>query len=564
MFTSTDTSQIVLFTLCLLLLTPILGTYMALVYDDKAHPLKKAFSWIERLIYKVCAIDEAKSYSWKGYAVQVFSLNGIGLIFLFLLQIFQAHLPLNPNNLANLSWDLAFNTAASFVTNTNWQAYAGESTMSYLTDILGLNVQNFLSAATGMAVLLVLLRGIRNQLSSEIGNFWVDLTRSIIYILLPLSFCFAIFLCSQGVIQNFSPNQKVEILDSLDSATQLLPMGPAASQIAIKQLGTNGGGFFNTNSAHPFENPSPLSNFFQMLALLLIPSASVYMSGIMLKARKQAYIILGVMFVLFALSLLGSVISEYSSHQVMNIMEGKEQRFGIINSLIWTAATTAASNGSVNSMISSSSPLTGGIACFNIMLGEIVFGGVGCGLYGMFMFVFMTVFLAGLMVGRSPEFMGKKIESREIILVLITMLIPNFLILIGLGMSISLPEALSSILNKGPHGLSEIMYAISSAAGNNGSAFAGLNANTPYYNVLLGIIMLISRFGAMLSVIALSGYLSEKKSAPASSGTFPTDSLLFAVLLIAVIIILGGLTFLPCLILGPVSEHLLMLEGVVF
>ncbi len=559
---SYDLLQLGFFIIALILLTPLFGRYMAIVFEDADHLIKKPFIWLENLIYRICQINPKSSYDWKIYSWQLLTFNILGFLFLFFLQMFQGNLILNPNHLPNISWHSAFNTTVSFVTNTNWQSYAGEATMSYLTDILGLTVQNFLSAATGIAVLLVLLRGIRNQNINEIGNFWVDLTRSIVYVLLPLSLLLSVFLMQQGVIQNLSTNQTAYTLET--SSPQVLPMGPAASQIAIKQLGSNGGGFFNTNSAHPFENPSPLSNFAEMLALLLLASSLVYMSGLMLKSRKQGLVILIAMFILLLAGLALSSYSEFSSGAIFNTMEGKETRFGVVNSVIWSVATTAASNGSVNCMHSSLSPLSGGVALFNIMLGEVIFGGVGAGMYGMFMFIFLTVFIAGLMVGRTPEFMGKKIEAKEIIFVMVALLIPNILILIGSASSVILPQGLTSILNKGPHGLTEILYAFSSAAGNNGSAFAGLNANTPYYNVFLGITMLLGRFGVIIPALAIAGSLSNKKIVPFSSGTFPTDSVLFIILLISVIIIIGGLTFLPALVLGPILEHLLMLRGSLF
>lgn len=559
---SYDLLQLGFFIIVLILLTPLLGHYMAIVFEDADHPIKKPFIWLENLIYKICQINPKSSYDWKIYSWQLISFNILGFLFLFFLQMFQGNLILNPNHLPNIPWHSAFNTAVSFVTNTNWQSYAGEATMSYLTDILGLTVQNFLSAATGIAVLLVLLRGIRNQTVNEIGNFWVDLTRSIVYVLLPLSLLLSMFLMQQGVIQNLSTNQTAYTLET--SSPQVLPMGPAASQIAIKQLGSNGGGFFNTNSAHPFENPSPSSNFAEMLALLLLASSLVYMSGLMLKSRKQGLVILAAMFILLLAGLTIASYSEFSSGAIFNTMEGKETRFGVVNSVIWSVATTAASNGSVNCMHSSLSPLSGGVALFNIMLGEVIFGGVGAGMYGMFMFIFLTVFIAGLMVGRTPEFMGKKIEAKEIIFVMVALLIPNILILIGSASSVILPQGLASVLNKGPHGLTEILYAFSSAAGNNGSAFAGLNANTPYYNVFLGITMLLGRFGVIIPALAIAGSLSKKKIVPFSSGTFPTDSVLFIILLISVIIIIGGLTFLPALVLGPIVEQLLMLRGSLF
>lgn len=557
--TTNDYLQVIFFLTLLLFLTPFFGNYLAAVLDSDKHFLQKPFFWLENLIYKISGVNKLENYTWKIYTMQLLLFNFIGLIALFILQIFQSKLPLNPNNLPNLSWDLAFNTAVSFMTNTNWQSYAGETTMSYFTAVFGLTLQNFLSAATGITVLLALIRGIRNKSSELIGNFWVDLTRSIVYVLLPLSLIFAIFLSSQGVIQNFSKNISVFSLEH--QSKQVLPMGPVASQVAIKQLGTNGGGFFNVNSAHPFENPTPLSNFFQMLALLLLPSAFVYMTGIMLGSRKQGWIILLAMFSILVFTLVVALWSEFYLIPESVVMEGKEQRFGVVNSILWAISTTAASNGSVNAMHSSLSPLAGGIAMFNIMLGEIIFGGVGAGMYGMFMFIFLTVFLAGLMVGRTPEFMGKKIEAKEMILVMIAILIPNILILFGSTIAILTPTALSSVSNPGPHGLSEILYAFSSASGNNGSAFAGLNANTVFYNLALGICMLFGRFGCIIPALAIAGFLTNKKITAKSDGTFPTDSILFCVLLIGVIIIIGGLTFLPALVLGPIAEQLLMIEG---
>lgn len=556
-----DYLQVAVFLLVLIFLTPILGNYLSAVLDNDNHPLQKPFHWLENLIYKLCKIDKTQSYDWKRYCMQLLAFNALGFFVLFTMEILQAQLPFNPNHLANLRWDLAFNTAISFMTNTNWQSYAGETTISYLTAIFGLTLQNFLSAATGITVILALIRGIRNKSITTIGNFWVDLTRSIVYVLLPMSVILAVFLVTQGVVQNLSTNTPAY---TIEGSTQVLPMGPAASQIAIKQLGTNGGGYFNTNSAHPFENPSPLSNFAEMLAILLLPSALVYMCGIMLRSRRQGIIILSVMFSIFLTGLALALWSEFSVNNIANVMEGKELRFGIVNSVLWANATTTASSGSVNAMHSSLSPLAGGIAMFNIMLGEIIFGGVGAGLYGMFMFIFLTVFLAGLMVGRTPEFMGKKIEAKEMIYVMIALLTPNLLILIGSAISVLIPQGLSSILNPGPHGLSEILYAFSSASGNNGSAFAGLNANTPYYNIALGLCMLISRFACIIPALAIAGSLSNKKITPESSGTFPTDSILFAILLIGVILIVGGLTFMPALVIGPVAEHLLMLEGRLF
>lgn len=450
------------------------------------------------------------------------------------------------------------------MTNTNWQGYAGETTLSYFVQMIGLTVQNFVSAATGIAVLLALVRGLSRKTSDKLGSFWTDITRSTLYILLPLSILFAVVLVGQGVVQNFKTYDTVQ---TLQGATQLIPQGPAASQIAIKQLGTNGGGFFNANSAHPFENPTPFSNFLEMLALLLIPAALTYTYGKMVGSTRQGWTIFMAMLILLLIGLSISLYAEYSSNPIFGklpLMEGKETRFGITNSVLWSTSTSAASNGSVIAMHDSLSPLAGMVAMINLMLGEIIFGGVGAGLYGIVIFVILTVFIAGLMVGRSPEYLGKKIQKFEVQMAIIAVLAPNIVILLFAAWASVSGPGLSSLNNAGPHGLSEILYAYSSAAGNNGSAFAGLNANTIFYNLTLGIGMLIGRFGIIIPVLAIAGSMVKKNITPTSAGTFHTDNWLFLGLLIAVILIVGGLTHFPALSLGPILEHLLMNNGVTF
>ncbi len=545
------------------LLTPVIGSYMHQVFSGEKHILS-FLKGAENLFYRLAGCDPSEEMNWKTYLKAVLVFNATGFFLVFIIQIFQGMLPLNPEGLPAVPWHLALNTAISFMTNTNWQAYAGEVTMSYFTQMAALTVQNFLSAATGIAVLLTLVRGLTRASSQSLGNFWSDMTKSVLYILLPLSFVFAVVMTGEGVVQNFSGAAHVT---TLEGAEQVIPQGPAASQIAIKQLGTNGGGYFNANSAHPLENPTPLTNFLQMIALILLPAALTYTFGRMVKNRRQGWVLFGTMMTLLIFTLGISLWSEYSVNpligQSMSI-EGKETRFGVSNSVLWSVLTTSASNGSVNAMHSSLSPLSGGIAMFNIMLGEIVFGGVGSGLYGMLLFVFLTVFLAGLMVGRTPEYLGKKIEARDIQMTILAILAPSAVILIGTAVSSALPVALASLANKGPHGFSEILYAVTSAAGNNGSAFAGLNANTAYFNLLLGLAMLIGRFAVIIPILVIAGNMAKKKIAPPSVGTFTTDNLIFVVLLIAVIVIVGALTFFPALALGPIVEHLLMLQGRTF
>ncbi|MBI5476563.1 MAG: potassium-transporting ATPase subunit KdpA [Ignavibacteriales bacterium] len=561
MFTYYDIGQVVFYLVALTILTPLLGGYMARVFAGEKNFLTPVFSKLENFIYKLGGIISANGMDWKTYTVALLIFNFFGFFILFLLQLFQSSLPLNPQGLPNVSWDLSLNTAVSFMTNTNWQSYAGETALSYLIQMAGLTVQNFISAATGIAVMIALIRGIVGKTANDIGNFWVDLIRSTIYVLLPLAILFTILFAGQGVVQTFS-NYKV--VRTLEGAQQTIPLGPAASQVAIKQLGTNGGGFFNVNSAHPFENPTPFSNFLEMLAILLIPSALVYTYGKMVGSTRQGWTLWGCMMFLFIVLLTISLWSEYHSNPVSQTsagMEGKETRFGVTNSVLWSVATTSASNGSVNAMHDSLTPLSGFIALLNIMLGEIIFGGVGAGMYGMLVFVILTVFISGLMVGRTPEYLGKKIEAFEVKMAALAVLAPCVVILVFSAIASVRNAGLSSLGNSGPHGFSEILYAFTSAAGNNGSAFAGLNTNTPFYNIMIAIGMLIGRFGVLVPMLAIAGSLGRKKIVPVSSGTFKTDTFLFALLLIGVILVVGALTFFPALSLGPIVEHLLMLNG---
>ena len=559
-----DIIQVLLFFALLIGLTPILGNFMSKVFAGERHFMLPVFGWLEKLAYKFSGIDSDEETNWKSYTFSLLMFNLVGFVFVFLLQLFQAQLPLNPAGLPNVSWHSAFNTSVSFMTNTNWQGYSGETTLSYFVQMIGLTVQNFVSAATGIAVLLALIRGLARKTTDLLGNFWTDLTRTTLYILLPLSILFAVVLVGQGVVQNFKTYDTVH---TLQGASQVIPMGPAASQIAIKQLGTNGGGFFNANSSHPFENPTPFSNFLEMLFILLIPAALTYTYGKMVGSTRQGWTIFSAMLILLVIGLSISLYAEYSANPIFGnlpLMEGKETRIGITNSILWSTATSAASNGSVNAMHDSLSPLSGMVAMINLMLGEIIFGGVGAGLYGMVIFIILTVFIAGLMVGRTPEYLGKKIQKFEVQMAILAVLAPNVVILLFAAWASVSSPGLSSLNNAGPHGLSEILYAFSSAAGNNGSAFAGLNANTVFYNLTLGIGMLIGRFGIIIPVMAIAGSMAKKKITPSSAGTFHTDNWLFIGLLIAVILIVGGLTHFPALSFGPIIEHLLMNNGVTF
>jgi potassium-transporting ATPase potassium-binding subunit len=562
--TTLDFVQVFLFLGLLIALTPFLGGYMKKVFTGEKHFMQPVLGWLEKFAYQFSGINSNEETNWKTYTFQLLIFNLIGFLFVFLIQLTQVWLPLNPAGLPNVSWHSAFNTAVSFTTNTNWQGYAGETTLSFFVQMIGLTVQNFVSAATGIAVLLALTRGLSRKTTDKLGNFWTDLTRSTIYVLLPLSMLLAIVLVGQGVVQNFN---SYETIQTVEGAQQVIPSGPAASQIAIKQLGTNGGGFFNANSAHPFENPTPFSNFLEMLAILLIPAALTFTYGKMVGSTKQGWTVFLTMFVLLTAGLVLSLSSEYAPNNLFGhlpLMEGKETRLGITNSVLWSTVTTAASNGSVIAMHDSLSPLSGMIAMINMMLGEVIFGGVGAGLYGMVVFIILTVFIAGLMVGRTPEYVGKKVEAFEVQMAIIAVLAPSFVILIFTALASVSSVGLSSLNNAGPHGFSEILYAFTSAAGNNGSAFAGLNANTIFYNLTLGLGMLIGRFGVIIPVLAIAGNMAKKKITPVSSGTFRTDNVLFIGLLIAVILIVGGLTFFPALSLGPIMEHLLMNRGITF
>ncbi len=559
-----DIIQILLYFSILFFVSPFLGIYIADVFTGKKTFLSFALQPAEKFIYKLSGVDSKKEMNWKEYFFSVLIFNLFGFIILFLILFFQNILPLNPQKLKGLSWHLAFNTAVSFMTNTNWQSYSGESTLSYFSQMTGLTVQNFLSAATGITVAIALIRGLINKETDKLGNFWSDIVKTVLYILLPLSIITTVVLTSQGVVQTFSNYANAS---TLEGNVQSIPLGPAASQIAIKQIGSNGGGFFGANSAHPFENPTPFSNFIEMILILLIPVSLVFAFGKMAGSRKEGLTIFSVMFILLAIGLVTMIYFEYQYNPVTGIsgsMEGKETRFGIINSILWAETTTAVSNGSVNAMNDSLSPVSGMVAMINLMLGEVKFGGVGAGLYGMFMFVIITVFIAGLMVGRTPEYLGKKIEKKEVQMAMLAIIAPSFVILIFSAIACITKEGLSHLANKGPHGLSEILYTFSSAAGNNGSAFAGLDANNAFYNILLGIGMLIGRFAVIVPALAIAGTMSTKKIFPTSFGTFKTDGPIFVVLLIFVVIIVVALNFLPALCLGPIVEHLLMLKGIAF
>ncbi len=557
--------QLALYFGLLIGLTPVLGGFMARVFEGKRTFLSGILGPVEKSIYRLGGVDATEEMSWKRYFAAVLIFNVIGIVTLMALEMTQQWLPLNPQKFPNLPWALALNTAISFITNTNWQAYMGESTMSYLTQMAGLAVHNFLSAATGIAILVALARGLKRASSKTLGNFWVDLTRTTLYVLLPFSAIVAILLVSQGVVQNFRPYVTAK---TIEGAGQVIPTGPTASQIAIKQLGTNGGGFFGQNSAHPFENPTPFSNFVEMLGLIIVAAGLVYAFGLLVGDRRHAWVLFGVMLALllgsFALAWWAETRPNPVVSNIQPLMEGKEQRFGVMNSVLWAVVTTGTSCGAVNSMHDSFMPLAGLAPLWNLMLGCIVFGGVGAGLYGIMLHVLLTVFIAGLMVGRTPEYLGKKIQGWEATWAVVGILIPNFLILIGAAIACSVATGLSSLNNGGPHGLSEIFYAYASSANNNGSAFAGLNANTLFYNLTLGAAMFLGRFGVAFSVLAIAGHLAAKKTVPASPGTLPTSGLTFGFVLLGVILIVAALTFFPALCLGPIVEHGLMLSGKVF
>ena len=565
--------QILIFIVAVLLVTAPLGRYLYLVLEGRKHFLLRPLGWLERLIYRVTGVD-GKEQSWPAYAGGLLAFSAFSLLVTYTIQRLQHILPFNPQHLGAVEAASSFNTAASFTTNTNWQGYAGESTMSYFTQMAGLAWHNFTSAAAGIAVAIALARGLtrrgEGQGPGTIGNIWVDITRATVYVLLPLCVTFTLVFVSQGMIQNLAPYQSVA---TLDGGTQVIPMGPVASQEAIKQLGTNGGGFFNANAAHPFENPNPLTNFFSLLLIFAIPAGLTFTFGRMAQDQRQGWALFGAMAILFFAGVAAAYWAESCPSPILGPMgiaagpgnmEGKEVRFGIANSALYATVTTDASCGAVNAMHDSFTPLGGLVPLFNIQLGEVVFGGVGAGLYGMLVMALLSVFIAGLMVGRTPEYLGKKIETREIKLAMLYVLVFPLVILAFAAWAAVSPAGVSSLNNGGPHGLSEILYAYSSAAGNNGSAFAGLNANTPWYNVTLAFVMLIGRFWMMLPALAIAGILAGKKTVPPSPGTLPTTGPLFAILLVGIIVIVGALTFFPVLSLGPVVEHYIARAGKVF
>ncbi|MBI5361907.1 MAG: potassium-transporting ATPase subunit KdpA [Planctomycetes bacterium] len=574
--------QIVVVMTLLVLLGKPLGEFMARVYSGERTALDRVLGPVERGIYAVAGLRERGETDWRRYARAFVLFHLVGTLALYLLQRAQGLLWLDPDGLGTVSPDSSFNTAISFATNTNWQGYAGEATMSQLTQMLGLGVQNFASAASGMAVLAALARGFARRTSGTIGNFWVDLVRSTLYVLLPLSVLLALALLTQGVVQDFDAKAQVELLDPIvaadgtRTATQEIALGPVASQVAIKQLGTNGGGYYNSNSAHPIENPTPISNLFECFAILILGVAVCFTFGAMVRDRRQGIALLAAMFLLFLPALAVTYWAESSAPAALaqahvdvlanegqcgGNMEGKEVRFGIAASALWAAETTAASNGSVNSMHDSYTPIGGLVPMVLMQLGEVVFGGAGSGLYGMLLFAIVAVFLAGLMVGRTPEYLGKKIGIFEMKMASLAILVPCAVVLLGTAVAVVLPAGRSSLLNPGAHGFSEVLYAFSSAGNNNGSAFAGLNANTPFYNVALGLAMLAARFLVALPALAIAGALARKKLVPAGSGTLPTHGPLFIVLLCATVLLVGALTYLPALALGPIVEQLQMADG---
>jgi potassium-transporting ATPase potassium-binding subunit len=589
--TANGWAQIGLYLLVILLITKPLGVFMARVFNRERTFLDPLMRPIERFLYRVTRVDEKHEMRWTEYAISMLLFSAVSMVLLYGIERVQLWLPWNPRGLANLAPELAFNTAASFTTNTNWQNYSGETTMSYFTQMAGLAYHNFMSAATGIALAIAFVRGIARREQETIGNFWVDLTRSILWVLLPVCVVGALFFVSQGAIQNLKPYAVVQLVDpqnvqvtGSDGKTtqervteQVIPMGPVASQEIIKMYGTNGGGFFNANSAHPYENPTPFTNFIQMILIFAIPAGLTYTLGRMTGSQRHGWAVWGAMAFLFAAGVVSTYVAEARGNPLLHgvnqktgagqaggNMEGKEVRFGIADSALFATVTTDASCGAVNGVHDSFTPLGGMIPLVNIMLGEVVFGGVGAGLYGMLVFVILSVFIAGLMVGRTPEYLGKKIESYDVKMAMLTVLIFCLVILVFTAISLVSPFGTSSITNAGPHGLSQILYAYASTAANNGSAFAGLNGNTPWYNSSLGFNMLIGRFFMVIPILAIAGNLARKKIVPESAGTFPVTTPLFSALLVTVVLIVGALTFFPALSLGPILEHLLMNAGKVF
>ena len=563
-----DIILIFLFLLILTIAAIPIGKYMSKVLTGKKTFMTPVIRPIEKFIYRICSIDENQEMSWKRYAYTLIIFNIIGITFLFVLQLIQNFLPLNPAQMTGVRWDTALNTAISFATNTNWQSYAGESTMSYLTQMLGMTVQNFFSASVGIAALLALIRGFTRQNSKTIGNFWVDITRTILYILLPSAVIFAIILASQGVVATIGP---YVIAHTISGVNQTIALGPVASQEAIKMLGSNGGGYFNANSAHPFENPNGLTNILESFAILLIPMSVVFAFGYIIKNFRQGLAIFAAMMIL----LVGGVgVAYYAESQPNPIiekmgvsggnMEGKELSFGVTESVLWGAITTDVSNGGVNSMHDSTMPLTGLVYMFNLGIGEVIFGGLGVGLIGMLFYVILTMFIAGLMIGRTPEFLGKKLGPYEMVMATSALLVPAALILVFAGIAISLPQGLAGLNNPSAHGLSEILYAYASAFANNGSAFAGLSANTVFYNLTLGLAMFIGRFIVIIPALAIAGALAAKGRVPTDASSFPSTNALFVIMLVSVVIVVGALTFFPVFSLGPILEHLFLQGGLTF
>lgn len=557
-----------------------LGSYMGKVMNGEKVFLSKILLPCENFIYRMLKIDKKEDMHWKKYAMCTLAFNAIGFAFLYLLLVLQRFLPLNPENIEGNSWHLAFNTASSFITNTNWQAYSGESALSYFSQMMGLTVQNFVSAAVGIVVLFALIRGFVRVEEKGVGNFFIDMTRTILYVLIPLSIVVTLGIASQGVVQSFKPYETVTLVEPIELedgsvvTEQVVPLGPAASQIAIKQLGTNGGGFMGANSAHPLENPTPFSNLLEMISILLIPAALCFTFGRNVKDKKQGIAIFSAMFIMLIIALSVIAVNEHAAtpqlaqegavnilaeNQAGGNMEGKEARFGIATSGTWAAFTTAASNGSVNSMHDSYTPIGGMVTMLLMQLGEVVFGGVGCGLYGMLGFAILTVFIAGLMVGRTPEYLGKKIEPFEMKMAVLVCLATPIGILVGSGIAALIPTIADSLNNSGTHGFSELLYAYSSAGGNNGSAFAGFNANTPFLNVSIGLVMLFARFAPMVATLAIAGSLVGKKKVAVSVGTLPTHNALFVGLLIFIVLLIGALSFFPALALGPIAEYFQMI-----
>ena len=568
--------QLTIFSLLVALLSVPLGLYMARVFASERTFLDPVMKPLERLIYRICGVNAAEEQTWSEYAVAMLLFSAVGMVLLYLIERLQVYLPFNPQTITGVAPDLAFNTAASFTTNTNWQAYAGETTMSYFTQMAGLAFHNFVSAAAGIAVAIAVIRGFVRRSAKTLGNFWVDLTRAILWVLLPACIILTVVLVWQGVPENLSAYHQVK---TVEGAQQTIPGGPVASQETIKELGTNGGGFFNANSAHPYENPTPLTNLIEMILIFAIGAGLTHTFGAMAGDRRQGWALFAVMGILFLAGVAVAIVAEQhgnpqfaamginqtaSASQSGGNMEGKEVRFGIVNSALWATITTDTSCGAVNSMHDSFMPLGGLIPLLNMQIGEIIFGGVGSGLYGMLVMAVLAVFIAGLMVGRTPEYLGKKIEGREMKLAMLFILIFPTVILLPAGVAVVIKPGLAGISNPGPHGFSQILYAFTEASANNGSAFAGLNANTPFYNVTLAFVMLFGRFMMKVPVLALAGSLVSKRTVPPSAGTFPTSGGIFVVLLIGVILIVAALTFFPADALGPIVEHLAMVKGQLF